>query len=63
MGRSDAPHSTLLVKPKTAPLTPSALTIAEALSESAPLARLKASLADSNARFDHIRTVRPAALR
>ena len=51
------------MKPKAAPLTPSPLTIAEALRESAPLARLKASLADSNARFEQVRAVLPAALR
>lgn len=50
------------MKPKTGPLTPSPLTIAEALRGSPPLARLKASLADSNARFEQVRTVLPAAL-
>ena len=52
----------VLMKEKRGPVTPSPLTIAEALRGSAPLARLKASLADSNARFEQIRAILPAPL-
>lgn len=41
---------------------PVALPIGEALAHSEPLARLQALLRDSNARFDAVRPVLPAAL-
>ncbi len=44
------------------PITPDALRLAEALDRSAPMVRLRTLLADSNARFDTVRPVLPAAL-
>src|SRR5215212_4301392 len=43
-------------------MTPSAQSIAQALHGSAPLARLREALRDSNARFDVIRPALPGAL-
>jgi hypothetical protein len=45
------------------PVTPSPLSINEALDSSAPLARLRESLRDSKARFEAIRSAIPAPLR
>jgi hypothetical protein len=45
------------------PMTPLPLTIGEALDGSAPLARLRASLRESAARFEAIRCAIPSALR
>lgn len=43
-------------------MTPDAMRMAEALGRSAPLKRLRELLSDSQARFDAVRTVLPAAL-
>ena len=50
------------MNPKPAPVTPNALSIGEALSSSAPLARLREALRESNARFDAIRPALPPSL-
>lgn len=44
------------------PVTPDALRLEQALQRSAPLARLRSLMLDSNARFDAIRPGLPAAL-
>lgn len=48
---------------KSLPLTPPALTIAEALEGSAPLARLRAALREAQARFDVVLPLIPGPLR
>ena len=45
------------------PLTPPALSIAEALDSSAPLARLRAALRDAEARFDAVSPLIPVSMR
>jgi hypothetical protein len=50
------------VKPKAAPLTPSPIALRDALRGSSPLARLRAALDDSNARFATVRSAFPAAM-
>jgi hypothetical protein len=52
----------LAVNPKPPPVTPNALRIEEALDRSAPLARLHQLMRESNARFEAVRHVLPAAL-
>jgi hypothetical protein len=52
----------LRVNPRPPPVTPNALPIEEALHQSAPLARLRQLMRDSNARFDVIHPLLPAAL-
>ena len=47
---------------RTAPMTPDALRLKQALQMSAPLARLFERVQDSNARFEAIRTGLPIAL-
>jgi hypothetical protein len=44
------------------PVTPDALRIEQALQQSAPLARLRQLMLDSNARFEAIRSSLPAAM-
>ncbi|HEY9237498.1 MAG TPA: hypothetical protein VIP10_01550, partial [Burkholderiaceae bacterium] len=44
------------------PVTPDALRIAQALSQSVPLARLRELMRDSTSRFEAIRPALPAAL-
>ena len=50
------------MKPKVAPLTPSPVPLREALRSSSPLARLKAAVDDSNARFAAVRMALPPAM-
>jgi hypothetical protein len=50
------------VSSKPAPAVPNSLPIADALQRCAPLAALRERLRDSNARFDAIRAVVPAAM-
>jgi hypothetical protein len=52
----------LRVNPKPAPVTPNALRLDEALHRSTPLIRLQQLMRDSNARFDAIHPLLPAAL-
>ena len=47
---------------KSSPITPSALSIADALRGSAPLASLRDALRESSARFDTIKPALPGAL-
>jgi hypothetical protein len=50
------------VKRTVTPLTPSPIALREALQGSSTLARLRAALDDSNARFEAVRTALPAAM-
>ena len=50
------------MKPKPPPASASTLSITEALQGSAPLARLRAALRDSNARFEAVRPAIPPSL-
>jgi hypothetical protein len=52
----------LAVNPKQPQVTPNALRIEQALDRSAPLVRLQQLMRESNARFDAVRHVLPAAL-
>jgi hypothetical protein len=52
----------LAVNPKPPPVTPNATRIEQALGMSAPLVRLQELMRDSNARFEAVRPVLPAAL-
>lgn len=47
---------------RPAPVTPDALRVAQALAQSAPLARLQSLLHESKARFEAIRPALPATL-
>lgn len=63
--RALRPHPAKLVpvNPKPPPATPNALSIDAALRASAPLAKLRESLRDSNARFDAVRAAIPSPMR
>ena len=50
------------MKPSVTPLTPSPVTLRQALQDSGSLARLRAALDDSNARFAAVRAALPSAM-